>query len=76
MAGRDAVASMQPKTDLGYDSPLLSDALGVHPSQIAEAKRRFPHHNFAPDGRMILGSHYERKRVLKDLGMHDRDSYC
>ena len=72
---RDAVGSMRPHTDTGYQKPILSDALAVHASQIDEAKRRFPHHEFAPDGRMVLRSHRERQRVLKDLGMHDRDGF-
>jgi hypothetical protein len=72
---RDVVGSMRPHTDLGYATPLLSDAMAVDPSQIAEAQRQFPHHRFAPDGRMIFGSHQERSRVLKDLGYHDRDGY-
>lgn len=62
-------------TDTGYQTEILSEALGIDPTQINEAKKRFPHHNFAPDGRMILSSHGERKRVLKDLGFRDWDSY-
>lgn len=70
---RDVVASMKPHTDTGYQSPILSDSLGIHPDQIGEATRRFPHHKFAPDGRMILESHQQRERVLKDLGFYDRN---
>lgn len=69
---RDVVGSMRPHTDLGYQSPIYSDALGVHPDQIAEATARFPDHKFHPDGRMILSSHTERNRVLKDLGYFDK----
>lgn len=46
----------------------LSDALGVHPDQIAEARKAFPHHEFAPDGRMIIRNAQHRNRVMKDLG--------
>lgn len=60
-------------TDRGYQTPILSEALGVNPSQINEAKQRFPHHNFTPDGRMILSSHTERRQVLKELGFRDWD---
>jgi hypothetical protein len=49
----------------------LSEALGVHPSQIDEARRRFPHHEFAPDGRMVIKSVAHRKKVLKELGYAD-----
>lgn len=69
---RDVVAGMRAHADMGYQVPLLSDAAGVHPDQIADAKRAFPHHEFAPDGRMIFRSHSQRERVLRDLGMHDR----
>jgi putative FmdB family regulatory protein len=72
---RDVVASMSPHTDTGYQSPILSEALGVDPSQIADAQKRFPHHKFTPDGRMILESHQERSKVLKELGFRDWDSY-
>jgi hypothetical protein len=67
--------SMRPHTDTGFQTEQLSDALGVHPDQIPEAQKKFPHHRFHPDGRMILGSAGERKRVLKDLGFHDLNCY-
>lgn len=72
---RDKIASMRPHTETGYQTEMLSDALGVHPDQIPEAMARFPEHRFAPDGRMRIGSHQEFKRVLKDLGMKDFRSY-
>ena len=52
----------------------FSDAAGVHPSQIAEAKAKFPHHRFLPDGRMIFKGQREKDRVLRDIGFveHDR----
>ena len=59
----------------GYTTPLLSEALGVHASQIPEANKRFPDHEFTSDGRMVLRSHEQRQRVLKQLGFHDRDGY-
>jgi len=55
----------------GEKGSYLSEALGVHPSQIAEAKTRFPHHDFAPDGRMVIKSTAHRKRVLRDIGYAD-----
>lgn len=50
-----------------------SDAAGVHPSQIAEAKARFPHHEFTPDGRMIFRGQRHKERCLKDLGFVEYD---
>lgn len=72
---RDFAAEHVHSTDQGYQTPILSHSLGVAPNQIAEAQRNFPHHEFAPDGRMILRSHAQRKRVMKDLGFHDKDGY-
>jgi hypothetical protein len=56
-----------------YSRPMLSDSLGVAPKQIAEAQQRFPHHEFLPDGRMVIRSHSQYKRVLKDLGFADKN---
>jgi len=48
-----------------------SDALGVAPNQVEEAKRQFPHHEFAPDGRMRIRNPQHRKQVLRELGYAD-----
>lgn len=72
---RDLTAEQTHSTDQEYDKPVFSNALGIHPNQIPEATRRFPHHEYAPDGRMILRSHAQRKRVMKELGFFDRDGY-
>jgi putative FmdB family regulatory protein len=75
-ASRDVIASMpRQTTEQEYDQPIYSDALGVHPSQIPDAQQKFPHHEFLGDGRMVIRSHTQRKRVLKELGMRDWDSY-
>lgn len=55
----------------GASTAYLSDALGVAPNQIAEAKARFPHHEFAPDGRMVIKSPEHRKQVLREIGYAD-----
>lgn len=68
---RDAVASMKPHTDTGYQSPILSNSAGINPDQIPEALAKFPHHEYTPDGRMIFRSHQARERALKDIGMID-----
>lgn len=52
-----------------FATPYLSRAMGVNPDQVAEAKREFPHHEFAPDGRMVFRSVAQYDRVRKDLGM-------
>lgn len=59
-----------------WREPLLSDAAGVHPDQIAEAKAAFPHHEYTEDGRMIFRSARHRRQCLKDIGMVDKSSFC
>lgn len=74
MLQRDVIGSMPVHTtEKEYDRPLYSEALGIHPSQISEAQQKFPHHEFTPDGRMILRSHTQRERTLKELGFHDNN---
>lgn len=58
-----------------WTDPILSDAAGIHPDQIPEAKAKFPHHNYTEDGRMIFRSKRERKRHLKDIGLIDKDAF-
>jgi hypothetical protein len=62
---------MKPHTETGFQTPMLSDAAGIHPSQIAEAKRRFPDHEFTPSGQMVFRSLSQRRRHLRDIGMVD-----
>jgi hypothetical protein len=57
--------------------PKLSDALGVHPRQVAEAiadsiKKGVPT-EFAPDGRAIIRSRAHQKAYLKAYGFYNRD---
>lgn len=62
---------------VGY--PILSDALGVHPDQIPEAREHYRKRgvsvDFAPDGRLVMADSAHRKRVLRAAGVHDRNSY-
>jgi hypothetical protein len=53
--------------------PMRSRAMGIHPSQIPEAKRRFPQHQYTPTGEMILESPQHRKQCLGELGLVDLD---
>lgn len=72
---RDLTAEAVHSTDQEYHTPVYSNALGINPAQIPDALKRFPHHEYAPDGRMILRSHAQRKRVMKELGFFDKDGY-
>ena len=53
--------------------PTVSDAVGIDPSQITEAKRRFPDHEYTPDGSMVFHSRQHRLKCLADIGFHDHD---
>lgn len=56
--------------------PMCSEAMGIHPSQIAEAMERdrkagVPT-SYTPDGRPILLGRGHRKAYLRSYGMHDK----
>lgn len=51
-----------------------SVALGIHPTQIAEAREKFPHHRFLSNGNMLIKGQREKDRVLKDLGYVEYDN--
>ena len=57
--------------------PIVSDALAVHPDQVAEAtehaKKMGVPTDFQPDGRPILTSRSHRRAYLKTYGFHDRE---
>lgn len=55
-----------------YDKPILSNALGINPAEMAEIKKANPHHEYTPDGRRVLRSHSEWKRALKEAGYTDK----
>lgn len=61
-----------------WNSPLLSQALGVAPSQVKEAERRHREvgcpTDFTKDGRAIIRSRDHRNKLLKLNRMRDRDA--
>jgi hypothetical protein len=61
--------------DFAEPADQYSEAAGVHPSQIPEAKTKFPHHEFHPDGRMIFHNQHHKSRCLKDLGFTEYSKY-
>lgn len=63
-------------TEKAYAKPILSEAMGVAPNQVAEMMRRFPDRKYTLDGRLIITSHAQRNRYLREEGMHCNDSYC
>jgi hypothetical protein len=72
---RDLEAEMLGSTDREYAQPIYSDAMGCAPSQVAEFRKFHPNVNYADDGRVIIRSHREHKRVMKELGFFDRCGY-
>lgn len=58
-----------------WPEPIYSDAAGVHPDQVPEARGRFKNHEYTPDGRMIFRSKRHRDQCLRDIGMFDKDGY-
>lgn len=63
------------KTHRGYYCTSLS--AGCHPSQVAEMRRRFPHHEYVIGkgglAEMAFTSKSHRRQCLRDIGMFDRD---
>jgi hypothetical protein len=59
--------------------PIYSEAAGVHPDQINEAKDNLQKQgvptDFTPDGRLIFRDRMHRRKVLKAMGLVDRSSY-
>lgn len=57
--------------------PMKSDALGVHPSQVNEARKESVRlgvpTDFTPDGRAILKDRKHRKKYAEAKGYYDRN---
>lgn len=62
-------------TDLPYQREVLSETMGINKNQIPRAKKLWPDSEWTPDGRMIVRSHQQRKRIMRERGMHDNDGY-
>lgn len=76
VATERAIGEEQGAVQTEWVEPIYSDAAGVHPDQVPEARNRFKNHEYADDGRMIFRSHAHRRQCLKDIGMFDKDAYC
>ncbi len=62
-------------TELPFTTPILSDAVGVHPDQVAEHRRMHPEQPINEHGQVIFTSHSQRKKFLKKIGFADRRGY-
>lgn len=58
-----------------YARPVLSESMGIDSSQVQEHRRVHPDIPITDDGRVIIASHAEGKRIRKKLGFFDRDGY-
>ena len=74
-APRTPEKELQGDIELDYAQSVLSDACGVQPEQVAEHRRIHPNIPIMDDGRIVMRSHAERKRILKQIGFVDRDGY-
>lgn len=72
---RDLQTEQLGSSGMDYDTPVYSDAMGINPDQIPAFKKAHPNVEVARDGRIVLRSHYERKRVMKELGYMDRNGF-
>lgn len=77
IAKRDLNAEMCGFSDTPGTYPMKSDAAGVHPAQISEARRRsvkmgIPT-DFTPDGRAIFTDRAHRKKYCEAVGLFDRN---
>lgn len=59
--------------------PIYSDALGVHPDQVAEATERNKRHgisvSYTPDGRAVLPDPANRRKLMRLERKVDKDSF-
>lgn len=64
---------------IGWHKPVLSDALAVHPAQIPQAMARDKAHGlnveYLPDGRPILTSQAQKRKMIRSLGYHENNCY-
>jgi putative FmdB family regulatory protein len=72
---RDINAENVHSTDLPYQKTIYSDAMAVDPGQVAEFRKENPNLTVLKDGRVAVESHSDHKRVMKQLGFHDRNGY-
>ena len=67
--GKRAKQTFMQKAKARPNSPFYSKALGIHPCQINQMKKRFPHHEFNADGDMLIKNYREQKKITTELGM-------
>lgn len=48
--------------------PRTLESLGCMPNQIETMRKRFPHHDYTPEGAMVVRSRRHMERCAKDVG--------
>lgn len=71
--GRDYSLNSRHSFSAGYSKPILSDGLGVMPKQLDQARALHPDREYMPDGRLVMRSHRDRERYLREDGYHDNN---
>lgn len=72
---RDLAAERLGSTDLPYDKPVYSDAMGCHADQVAAFRKAHPNIEITDQGRVVCRSHREHRRVMRELGFFDRRGF-
>jgi putative FmdB family regulatory protein len=72
---RDMTAELVGSPNMEW-TPIVSEAIGVHPKQVTEHRRRHPDIPITDDGRVVINSLSEQKRILRKLGFMDRKGFC
>jgi hypothetical protein len=75
MPQRRAEHNFHQQQGCDYAQPILSESMGVAPSQVEEHRRARPDIPLTDDGRVIIRSHEEGKRIRKALGFFDKSGY-
>lgn len=56
-----------------WSKPVVSVAMGVHPSQVPEMERAFPGVKYTTNGDPVFVNEGQRRRYMKHFGFVDRD---
>ena len=63
-------------TEQAFDRPVLSRSLAIPcPKQRAQMQKLHPDRKYLPDGRLVIKSHAQRNKILKEEGYVDHDGY-
>lgn len=64
---RDLGSELSGTDTQDYDHEILSDRMGVHPSQVAEHRRMFPNIPMNDQGQIVVRNGAEERRINREL---------